>query len=118
MLSSKKLATKPFSQSCATFFFLGHSSEYGRKKSSCNSEILYRLFSRILAFTFSFKSSMTKDGCPPSLFVTHVLPAFFEKSTPFPHIPFVHNTYTTHFNIVPVMSPSDKHFNNLTYTEM
>jgi hypothetical protein len=49
-----------------------------------------------------FQIILTKDGCPLR---SSVLPAFFEKSTPFPHIHSVHNTFTIHFNSVPVMSP-------------
>jgi hypothetical protein len=29
-------------------------------------------------------------------------PAFFEQPPPFPHIPFFHRTFTTHFNNLPV----------------
>ena len=57
---------------------LRHSSESDRPhKCSYNSEIVTRMFSRIFAFTFSFKSYVTKDGRPlRSSACTLVLPSF------------------------------------------
>ena len=47
-------------------------------------------------------------------FIPHNSPAFFEKPTPFPHIPFVHCTFTIRFNNLPVnFHQTNKHFCNL-----
>jgi hypothetical protein len=32
----------------------------------------------------------------------HISSAFFEQPTPFPHIPLVYSSFTTHFNILPI----------------
>jgi hypothetical protein len=34
--------------------------------------------------------------------VMQTTPAFFEQPTPFPHIPFAHSTFATHFDDQPV----------------
>lgn len=114
---SKKLAAKPFSQSCATFFVSWSLLRTWTEKSSCNSEILYRLFSRILDFTFSFKLSVTKDGCPLRSSLRTFFPPSLKNRYHFLTFPsFI--TPLPYTSTVCLWCPPDKHFNNLTYTEM
>jgi hypothetical protein len=84
-------------------FSLGHPLDSGWTESSWSGETnanhLVQGFSQFMHSLFLSNNHCPKMG---THLIPHNSPAFFEQPTPFPHIPFVHCTFTICFNNLPV----------------
>jgi hypothetical protein len=78
---------------------LGHSSNSGQTKTSWGGEISDNHLVQGQNCMVDAWKFPTWTVCAHTLFlVVHISPAFIDQLTPFPNIPFVHCTFTAHFN--------------------